>query len=103
MLKNVMELRNSYIGLYKIVRQYILSYRFVEFLSAFEAEVYKGFPDSGKLQKYISGMKSELYNCDDEANSIIECLDSLSDEIASYNEIYMKLPKVKEVVDIEDK
>lgn len=103
MLKNVMELRNSYIGLYKIVRKYILSYRFVEFLSAFEAEVYKGFPDSGKLQKYISGMKSELYNCDDEADSIIECLDSLSDEIASYNEIYMKLPKVKEVVDIEDK
>lgn len=103
MLKNIMELRNSYIELYKIVRSYILSYTFVEWLSAFEAEVYKGFPDSSKLQKYISSMKSELYNSNSEANRIIECLDSLSDEIASYTEIYMKLLKVKEVVDIEDK
>ena len=102
-LTNIMELRHDYIDLYKEARQFILSYNFVEWLSALEAEIYTGFPDKSKLLIYINNMRSELHDCDkDDVSELLNKLDMLEKHINDTDSTYMKLHTVKETITNEN-
>ena len=100
---NIIDLRRDYIDIYKEARQFILSYKFVEWLSALETEIYTGFPDKSKLLIYINNMRSELYDCDkDEVSELLNKLNILERHIEDMDSTYMKLYTVKEIITNEN-
>lgn len=92
------ELQNSYVQLYKQVREYIWPLSTVEHLADLEVSIYSRFPDMEDIRKQFKLLKSCMIDEIREDEELKSALDNFNKLIEDANTFYSSLNQVREVV-----
>lgn len=93
------EIQNSYINMYKYLRNYIWGFDTVERLADLEVEVYNSFPDISKIQSVFNQLYIDIRSVLDEDEELAQAVNEFKDLIMSIEgEFYLKLDKVQEAI-----
>lgn len=104
------ELQQSYINLYRQLREYLWPFNIVELIAELEIECYSSFPQVSRLRNLFSRLKREIFSDyisdDDEYDTlrnVFDKFDATLTDAKDFHDIYAKLPSVREVTQLEDK
>lgn len=104
------ELQQSYINLYKQLRDYLWPFNIIELIAELEVECYSSFPQVNKLRNIFNRLKREIFSeyiSDDAEYDMLKTaftkFDSTLSEAKDFQDIYTKLPSVREVTPLENK
>lgn len=95
---NSSELQQSYIKLYKALRNYIWPYNTVELLGFLEVAVYDRFPDIDKVKSCFNKLKFDILNEISSDKDISDAVKEFESIIYTDENIFTKLYQVQEVV-----
>lgn len=104
------DLQQSYINLYKQLREYLWPFHTVELIAELEIECYSSFPQVNSLRNIYSRLKSEIFSeyisDDDEYRTLKDVFDKFDSTLAEakdFHDIYAKIPSMREVTRFENK
>lgn len=104
------DLQQSYINLYKQLREYLWPFHTVELIAELEIECYSSFPQVNNLRNIYSRLKSEIFSeyisDDGEYRMLKDAFNKFDSTLAkatNFHDIYAKIPSMREVTRFENK
>lgn len=97
------DIRVCYNKLYEEIRKYIWDFHTVEALADLEIACYQTCPDISNIRYCLSELHTHISSLFTEDEELQRAYEALHDLIYSEDEYYVKLNKVQEVIEDEDK
>ena len=93
------DIQNSYINLYRNLRNYVWEFHTVELLAELEIAVYKSFPDIDEIRNIFNHLYQDVRDVMRNDEDLRDSVESFKSIISQKDtEFYFKLNQVKEVI-----